>query len=116
MSKHIVTRVLQVCGPCRILHAGAQNAALLLDFLLAGCDAYAFGVVKQPLPRWIGTPGRLPGDRALDAMIIDISPAIGEREQIDCLLGRFGTPKVLAIRALGMDRKAIENYLFESSW
>jgi SAM-dependent methyltransferase len=116
MSKHIVARLLEVCGPCRMLHAGAQSAALLEDLLLAGCDAYAFGPSLQPHPRWIGASGALPAGAPLDAMLVDISSADGAPVQLRYFLERFGTPKVLVIRAQGLDRKTIENHLFETLW
>ena len=116
MSKHIVARLLQVCGPCRMLHAGAQSAALLEDLLLAGCDAYAFGPSLQPHPRWIGASGALPAGAPLDAMLVDISSADDAPVQLRYFLERFGTPKVLVIRAQGLDRKTIENQLFETLW
>ena len=116
MSKHIVARLLQVCGPCRMLHAGAQSAALLEDLLLAGCDAYAFGPSLQPHPRWIGASGALPAGAPLDAMLVDISSADDAPVQLRYFLERFGTPKVLVIRAQGLDRKTIENHLFETLW
>jgi len=99
-----------------MLHAGAQSAALLEDLLLAGCDAYAFGPSLQPHPRWIGASGALPAGAPLDAMLVDISSADGAPVQLRYFLERFGTPKVLVIRAQGLDRKTIENQLFETLW
>jgi SAM-dependent methyltransferase len=116
MSKHIVARLLQVCGPCRILHAGAHSPALLEDLLLAGCDAYAFGPAMQSHPRWIGASSALPADAPFDAMLVDIPSSDRTAGQLHHLLGRFGTPKVLVIRAPGLDRKTIENHLFETLW
>jgi SAM-dependent methyltransferase len=99
-----------------MLHAGAQSAALLEDLLLAGCDAYAFGPSLQPHPRWIGASGALPAGAPLDAMLVDISSADDAPVQLRYFLERFGTPKVLVIRAQGLDRKTIENQLFETLW
>jgi SAM-dependent methyltransferase len=116
MSKHIAARLLQVCGPCRMLHAGAHCAALLEELLLAGCDAYAFGPAMQPHPRWIGASGGLTEGQPLDALLLDISSADGVLGQLRYFVGRFGTPKVLAVRAPGLDRKTIDNRLFETLW
>ncbi len=116
MSKHIVSRLLQVCGPCRMLHAGAENDALLRDFLLAGCDAYAFGPSMRPHPRWLGPKGHLPEGPPLDAMLVDITSSSGAANQLAYFFGRFGTPQTLVLRALGFDRKMIETHLFETLW
>jgi 2-polyprenyl-3-methyl-5-hydroxy-6-metoxy-1,4-benzoquinol methylase len=116
MSKHIVARLLQVCGPCRILHAGAPSAALLEDLLLAGCDAYAFGPSIQPHPCWIGASDALPAGAPLDAMLVDISSVDDAAGQLSYFLGRFSTPRVLALRARGLDRRTIEKHLFETLW
>jgi SAM-dependent methyltransferase len=113
MSKHTVRRVLEVCGPCRILHASAPDAALLQDLLLAGCDAYAFSPSKQPQPRWISDA--LPG-APFGAILVEITSSTAAAWQLRNLFTRFGTPKVLAIRAPGLDRKAIESHLFETGW
>ena len=43
-------------------------------------------------------------------------PRTASRDRLDHLLGRFGIPKVLAIRAPGLDRKTIENHLFATLW
>jgi SAM-dependent methyltransferase len=116
MSKHIVARLLQVCGPCRIVHAGAHSPALLEDLLLAGCDAYASGSAMLFHPRWLGAASALPGGEPLDAMLVDIPSTNRIPGQLDHLLGRFGIPKTLVIRAAGLDRKIIENHLFETLW
>jgi SAM-dependent methyltransferase len=116
MSKHIVARLLQVCGPCRIVHASAQTTGLLENLLLAGCDAYAFGPSRQPHPRWIGASGALPAGPPLDAMLVDISSAYSAAGKLGTFFKRFGTPKTLVIRAPGLDRKTVENHLFETLW
>ncbi len=116
MSKHIVARLLQVCGPCRVLHAGAHGPALLEDLLLAGCDAYAFGPAMLSHPRWIGAQNALPGGAPWDAMLVDIPSSDRIPGQLQHLLTRFGYPQVLVVRAPGLDRKAIENHLFETVW
>lgn len=112
MSKHIVARLLQVCGPCRVLHARASSADLLQDLLLAGCDAYATGSSKQQHSRWIGVSD----DLLFDVMLVDISSANDAPEQLRSLFEGFGTPKTLAIRAPGLPREAIDTHLFETFW
>ena len=116
MSKHIAARLLQVCGPCRVLHAGAHGPALLEDLLLAGCDAYAFGSAMLSHPRWNGPQSALPGGVPLDAILVDIPSTDRIPGQLDHLLTRFGIPKVLAMRAPGLDRKTIESHLFGTLW
>lgn len=116
MSKHIVSRLLQVCGPCRILHTGAENDNLLRDLLLAGCDGYAFGPSLRPHPRWLGPKGHLPEGPPLDAMLVDITSSSGAANILRYYFDRFGTPKTLVLRALGFDRKMIETQLFETTW
>jgi SAM-dependent methyltransferase len=116
MSKHIAARLLQVCGPCRVLHAGAHGPALLEDLLLAGCDAYAFGSAMLSHPRWNGPQGALPADAPLDAILVDIPSTDRIPGQLDHLLTRFGIPNVLAMRAPGLDRKTIESHLFGTLW
>lgn len=115
MSKHIVARLLQVCGPCRVLHAGAHDPALLEELLLAGCDAYAFGPAMLSHPRWNGASA-LPTGAPLDAMLVDIPATDRIPGQLDHLLKRFGIPKVLVMRAPGLDRKTIEKHLFGTFW
>jgi SAM-dependent methyltransferase len=116
MSKHIAARLLQVCGPCRVLHAGAHGPALLEDLLLAGCDAYAFGSAILSHPRWLGPQSLLPADAPLDAILVDIPSTDRIPGQLDHLLKRFGIPKVLVMRAPGLDRKTIESHLFGTLW
>jgi len=116
MSKHIVARLLEVCGPCRLLHAGAQGAALLEDLLLAGCDAYASGPSMHPHPRWIDGLDALPSSVPFRAILVDLSCAGCAHEQLRDVFGRFGLPQVLAIRGERLDRKTIDRQLFEASW
>jgi SAM-dependent methyltransferase len=116
MSKHIVARLLEVCGPCRVLHAGAQGTALLEDLLLAGCDAYAVGPTVHPHPRWIGSSDALPEGAPLKVVLVDISFGGCAREQLREVLGRLGLPQVLVIRGEGLDRKSIDQQLLETFW
>jgi ubiquinone/menaquinone biosynthesis C-methylase UbiE len=110
LSHHVLARLLQISGPCRVLHANAQNISLLENLLLAGCDAYATGPTRLPHPRWIRYPD--PEPRPFDAMLVEISAA----NQLDPFFRRFGTSAILAVHGHHLDRKAIDRYLLESVW
>jgi 2-polyprenyl-3-methyl-5-hydroxy-6-metoxy-1,4-benzoquinol methylase len=111
MSKHIVARVLQVCGPCRILHAGAKGIDLLQDLLLAGCDAYAAGSLEVHHPRQIET-----SSKPFDAVLVEISSPEEASGQLESLFKFFQVPKILILRALGLSRVAMECHLLEELW
>src|SRR5262249_58465412 len=76
MPHPLTARLLNVLGPCRILHVGTGRTELLTDLLLAGCDAYAIWVddgsgKTAPHPRCLQL-GEIEGMAgSFDALVIE---------------------------------------------
>lgn len=121
MRHPYTARLLNVLGPCRILHVGNGRTDFLADLLLAGCDAYAV---------WLddGSGARPPHSRcrqlgeiqdmagSFDALVIEARPGTELLTALLQLLPYTGMPQHLALAANGHERRRLENGLFILGW
>lgn len=121
MSGPIARRIIEVLGPCRVLHVGGHGANLLVELLLTGCDAWATGDVALQHPRWIApnsahhaTSGAQ--ERPFDAIVVDLAHGASIGQSLMPLVTRFGMPATLVLLASGQPRLAYEGALFNAGW
>ncbi len=117
MSHPISSDLLRLFGPCRVLHAGASDTGILLDLLLRGCDAWCWrdGAVL-PHPRFLERDKPNADFPSLDVILVEIEPGQEAANALTKLFRRFGTPRGLALRAPGQNRRRIEDALFATGW
>jgi SAM-dependent methyltransferase len=111
MAHSIVTRLIHVFGPCRLLHVGAADDRLLIEFLLAGCDAWACGSGTSDHARWL-TMTEAFSRPTPPVVLVDLADGGTVAAILDEFHRANGLPEGLALRAQEHDRKAIEDQLF----
>lgn len=121
MSLHVARRCIDMLGPCRVLHADAENGALLTELLLAGCDAWVTGDMPLQHPRWVASTATQQVDTAsypahFDAFVLELPFHSNVTHELARYVARFGAPDVLVLLANGHSRPACDNALFENGW